>query len=71
MRLAGISVPGITLTTKKVALKGMNNLKGGVQIQTFDLPANDPDGGIHLTLATTASNVSFPLLILCSHFNSV
>ncbi len=36
----------------------MNSLKGGVKIETFDLPSNDPDGGIHLTLQTNVTNVS-------------
>jgi len=48
----GIDVLGITLTTKIVPLKGMNGLKNGVTINSFDLPANDPAGGIHLTLNT-------------------
>ncbi|KAG6820875.1 hypothetical protein H0H93_010219 [Arthromyces matolae] len=54
----GIVVPGITLTTKTLTLKGFNNLKGKVTIQTFDLPSNDPSGGIHLTLQATAENPS-------------
>lgn len=36
----------------------MNNLKNGVLIETFDLPNNDPAGGIHLTLQTNVTNVS-------------
>ena len=58
----GISVPGIALSDKKVTLKGMNGLKGGVTIDTFDLPSDDPAGGIHLTLQTSVSNVR-PLLV--------
>ncbi|KIM45161.1 hypothetical protein M413DRAFT_332807 [Hebeloma cylindrosporum] len=54
----GISVPGISLPTKKVTLKGFNGLKNGVKVQSFDLPSNDPAGGIHLTLEVTASNPS-------------
>ncbi|KAH0589321.1 hypothetical protein H2248_005083 [Termitomyces sp. 'cryptogamus'] len=54
----GISVPGITLTKKTVTLKGFNGLKDGVKIQTFDLPSNDPSGGIHLTLEATTANPS-------------
>ncbi|KAG6891741.1 hypothetical protein C0992_006161 [Termitomyces sp. T32_za158] len=54
----GISVPGITLTQKTVTLKGFNGLKGGVKIETFDLPSNDPSGGIHLTLEATTTNPS-------------
>lgn len=54
----GIDVPGISLTTKKVTLLGMNGLKNGVVVNSFDLPANDPAGGIHLTLNTTVTNPS-------------
>ncbi|OJT10827.1 hypothetical protein TRAPUB_12696, partial [Trametes pubescens] len=56
--LSGISVPGIELSNKGVTLKGMNNLKNGVLIETFDLPSNDPAGGIHLTLQTNVTNPS-------------
>lgn len=44
--------------TKKVTLKGMNGLKDAVTINTFDLPSDDPAGGITLTLETTINNVS-------------
>ncbi|KAF8524806.1 hypothetical protein BU17DRAFT_84312 [Hysterangium stoloniferum] len=54
----GIDVPGVALTTKSVTLKGMNGLQGGVVIDSFDLPSNDPAGGIHLTLQTTVTNPS-------------
>ena len=54
---AGISVPGIQFPARKVTLKGFNGLKGGVTIKSFDLPSNDPAGGIHLTLAATTANV--------------
>ena len=69
MSAIGIEVSGISLDEKKVTLKGMNNLKGGVKINTFDLPSNDPAGGIHLTLDTSVTNVSymsrsFPLIVL-------
>ena len=36
----------------------MNNLRGGIKINNFDLPSNDPDGGIHLILNSTVENVS-------------
>jgi hypothetical protein len=39
-------------------LKGFNGLKGGVIIKSFDLPSNDPAGGIHLTIDATAANPS-------------
>ncbi|KAI0643298.1 hypothetical protein C8Q79DRAFT_1012595 [Trametes meyenii] len=54
----GIAVPGIELSNKGVTLKGMDNLRNGVLIETFDLPGNDPAGGIHLTLQTKVSNPS-------------
>ncbi|KAG6878541.1 hypothetical protein C0993_004439 [Termitomyces sp. T159_Od127] len=54
----GISVPNIVLNEKTVTLKGFNGLKGGVTIKTFDLPSNDPSGGIHLTLEATTTNPS-------------
>lgn len=36
----------------------MNGLKDGVVVDSFDLPSNDPAGGVHLTLQTTVTNVS-------------
>ncbi|KAF9264250.1 hypothetical protein L218DRAFT_258531 [Marasmius fiardii PR-910] len=54
----GIDVSGVALSSKKVTLKGFNGLTGGVQVQTFDLPANDPAGGIQLTLEAATTNPS-------------
>lgn len=54
----GITVPGISLGAKNVTLKAFNGLKGGVKINSFDLPSNDPAGGIHLTLNTSITNPS-------------
>lgn len=42
----------------QVVLDGMNGFKGLVTIDSFDLPSNDPAGGITLTLATTLTNPS-------------
>ncbi|KAJ6593726.1 hypothetical protein B0H19DRAFT_32612 [Mycena capillaripes] len=53
----GIEVAGISVAYQ-VSLKGFNGLKGGVIIKSFDLPSNDPAGGIHLTLDATAANPS-------------
>ena len=53
----GIDVSGVSLPAKKVTLKGFNGLKDGVKVQSFDLPANDPAGGIHLTLEAATTNV--------------
>jgi hypothetical protein len=53
----GIVVPGISIS-KRVTLKGMNGLKNAVTINNFDLPADDPAGGITLTLDTTIANPS-------------
>lgn len=41
-----------------MTLKGFNGLKNGVKIKTFDLPSNDPAGGIRLTLDANTTNVS-------------
>ncbi|KAH7888371.1 hypothetical protein F5I97DRAFT_2002257 [Phlebopus sp. FC_14] len=54
----GIDVPGISLPSKTVTLKGFNGLKNGVTIQSFDLPANDPAGGIELTIQSQVTNPS-------------
>ncbi|KAL1743139.1 hypothetical protein HDZ31DRAFT_83635 [Schizophyllum fasciatum] len=54
----GIEVDGISLGTKKVTLKGMNGLRDGVAINSFDLPSNDENGGIHLTVDSTVKNPS-------------
>lgn len=54
----GIDVPEIPFAVKQVNLKGFNSLQNGVQIKTFDLPSNDPAGGIHLTLEALATNPS-------------
>ncbi|KAG8787307.1 hypothetical protein FRB91_009037 [Serendipita sp. 411] len=53
----GIAIPGISMS-KKVSLKGMGGLKNAVTINTFDLPADDPAGGITLTLDTSLVNPS-------------
>ncbi|KAJ7251753.1 hypothetical protein B0H12DRAFT_1234031 [Mycena haematopus] len=53
----GIKVPGISVAYQ-VSLKGFNGLKGGVTINSFDLPSNDPAGGIHLTINSTVANPS-------------
>lgn len=51
----GITVPGITIT-KDVQLTGFNGLQGMVIINSFDLPANDPAGGITLTAVSTINS---------------
>ncbi|KEI38214.1 uncharacterized protein L969DRAFT_517877 [Mixia osmundae IAM 14324] len=51
----GISVPGVSIS-KTVVLAGMDSFIGDVLINSFDLPANDPAGGITLTLQTTLTN---------------
>lgn len=55
--LQGITVSDISFPGKAVTLKGFNNLMNGVKINSFDLPGNDPAGGIYLTLDTTITNV--------------
>ncbi|KAG1761975.1 hypothetical protein EDD22DRAFT_893760 [Suillus occidentalis] len=56
--LTGIEVSGISLPSKAVTLKGFNGLKNGVIINSFDLPSNDPAGGIHLTINSEIINPS-------------
>lgn len=51
----GITVTGIALT-KDVQLAGLNGLKGQVIINSFDVPSNDPAGGLHLTAVSTINN---------------
>ncbi|KAF8840051.1 hypothetical protein BDN67DRAFT_1054007 [Paxillus ammoniavirescens] len=53
-----IEVSGISLPSKSVTLKGFNGLKNGVTINSFDLPANDPAGGIQLTIQSEVTNPS-------------
>ena len=53
----GISVGGMTIN-KGVILTGMNNLKNAVTVQSYDLPSNDPAGGIHLTAQSVITNPS-------------
>lgn len=53
-------MPGVSLTSKTVTLRGFNGLKNGVLIKSFDLPSNDPAGGIHLMLDSTVANVRLP-----------
>lgn len=53
----GITVPGISIS-KTVVLAGLNGLKNDVTITHFDLPYNDPAGGIHLTIDTQIVNPS-------------
>ncbi|GAA5969858.1 hypothetical protein JCM21900_004182 [Sporobolomyces salmonicolor] len=53
----GITVGGISIM-KDVVLSGMNGFKNLVTIESFDLPYNDPAGGIHLTLQTSLQNPS-------------
>lgn len=61
--IAGVSIPGASLLEKRISLKGMNNLDGGVKVNNFDLPGNDPIGGIRLTLNTMVTNVSNTLFM--------
>ena len=39
-------------------LQGFNGLKGLVRVESFDLPANDPAGGVTLSLQTSIQNPS-------------
>ncbi|RCI03191.1 hypothetical protein CU098_005823 [Rhizopus stolonifer] len=53
----GFTFTGISMD-KFVTLSGCNGFKDAVTIQSFDLPSNDPDGGITLTAQTTIKNPS-------------
>ncbi|KAJ1033702.1 hypothetical protein NDA13_001683 [Ustilago tritici] len=53
----GIEVNNITIS-KNVILSAFDGLRNSVIINSFDLPSNDPAGGIHLTAATTIYNPS-------------
>lgn len=52
-----ITIPNISLS-KNVVLSGFNGLKKQVQISSFDLPGDDPAGGIHLDVSTLINNPS-------------
>jgi hypothetical protein len=54
----GIDVSQISFSTKKVTLKGMNSLKNGVIVDSFDLPLNHPSGVITLNINSTVTNPS-------------
>lgn len=51
----GIDTPGITIS-KTVILTGMNQLLNDVSVVDYDLPYNDPAGGIHLTAQSKIIN---------------
>ncbi|CAO1623850.1 unnamed protein product [Parajaminaea phylloscopi] len=53
----GITVPNVSIN-KDVQLTGLNGLKGMVIINSFDLPANDPAGGVTLLAQSTINNPS-------------
>ncbi|KAI9258208.1 hypothetical protein BDA99DRAFT_113950 [Phascolomyces articulosus] len=53
----GFTFTGISMD-KYVTLLGCNGFKDAVTINSFNLPSNDPDGGITLTADTTINNPS-------------
>ncbi|KAF1802885.1 hypothetical protein V8B55DRAFT_1045444 [Mucor lusitanicus] len=53
----GFTFVGVSLD-KFVTLKGSNGFKNAVTVKSFDLPANDPAGGITLTADTVINNPS-------------
>ncbi|CAD6973942.1 unnamed protein product [Tilletia controversa] len=57
VKALGITIEGVALT-KQVTLRGFNGLIGDVAINAFDLPSNDPAGGIHLDVSSTIRNPS-------------
>jgi hypothetical protein len=60
----GLTVPGISLPGKTVTVKAFNNLKDSVTINSFDLPGNDPAGGVRLTLDTSITNVNIQIQVV-------
>ncbi|KAI8378360.1 hypothetical protein BD560DRAFT_348571 [Blakeslea trispora] len=61
---ADVSVNALGFTFNKISLHkfvtlaGSNGFKNAVTVQSFDLPSNDPAGGITLTAKTTIHNPS-------------
>ncbi|KAL1915516.1 uncharacterized protein VTP21DRAFT_6640 [Calcarisporiella thermophila] len=53
----GFTFTGITMT-KQVSLKGMNEFKSGIKVVKFDLPGDDPAGGIKSAIVTSLQNPS-------------
>lgn len=53
----GITVDGLDIA-KTVILTGVNGLKNDVKVSDYDLPYNDPAGGIHLTAQSVVTNPS-------------
>ncbi|GAC93593.1 hypothetical protein PHSY_001158 [Pseudozyma hubeiensis SY62] len=52
---AVLNGPGLT---KKTSIRAFNKLQNAVALGPFDLPANDPAGGIHITASATVRNPS-------------
>ena len=52
---AVLNSPGLT---KKTSIKTFNKLQNAVALGPFDLPSNDPAGGIHITASATVRNPS-------------
>ena len=53
----GIEVGGLDIS-KTIILTGFNGLKNKVRITDYDLPSNDPAGGIHLTAESDITSPS-------------
>ncbi|SPO25553.1 uncharacterized protein UTRI_03023_B [Ustilago trichophora] len=52
---ATLNGPGLT---KKTSIKAFDRLRNAVTLGTFDLPSNDPAGGIHITASASVRNPS-------------
>lgn len=52
---AVLNGPGLT---KKTTVRAFDRLRNAVALTTFDLPANDPAGGIHITASASVRNPS-------------
>ncbi|KAL9935874.1 hypothetical protein V8E36_005451 [Tilletia maclaganii] len=57
VRALGIEIGGVALQ-KQVQLRGFNGLQNAVSISSFDLPSNDPAGGIHIDVQSQIRNPS-------------
>jgi Protein of unknown function (DUF3712) len=66
---SGLTLPGISLGPMNVTLKAFDELKNNVKIESFDLPSDDPAGGIHLSLNATVINPSQVGIVLGSQTN--
>jgi len=60
-RVAGWKSDPITISANPKLYSGLNGLKGGVRVTSFDIPGDEavPPGGVKLQLHTEITNPSF------------